>query len=357
MNFGLETQYIFLIAMVALFTVILFANTFLKLISFFKKSFWAQLQSSALMRYQIFFSIFALLLVLILTSVATAQPRWGIKTITTEKNAADILFVLDVSKSMQALDMSIKNKALDRLTAAKLLISDMVNKHPENNYGLVVFAGDAFVLSPITFDVNSFVDILTTASSKDVAIQGTDVAKALSVALSRFNTVLSESKEDVENSKAIVLISDGGEDMNNEIFALIQEAKTKHIPIYTLGIGDSKGVPIPEGQDAFGRIIYKQHNGQRVYTKLNEVPLKQIAKETGGEYWHLQSGKDLDSVAKKLNELNPAVHIEHTSGGLEDQYQLFLLIAFLIWVFYLLADEGLFLRIYDYFITRKNKQV
>ena len=337
MSFGLSAQFIFIIIFVTLTVISLAYYAWFGLKKFYGKSFWSRMRKRGPAYLQAVLVLICLLFSFVFVSIAVTLPRWGEKVITTEKSGSDILFVLDVSKSMKALDMSLRNKMIDRLTAAKLLVSDMVKVHPENNYGLVVFAGDAFILSPITFDTASFVDILNSASTEDVMIQGTDLSKALSMSLARFDNSLDEDEND--KGRAIVLISDGGEDESPALMPVLEEAKRLNVPIYTLGIGDSKGVPIPEGRDVFGDIVYKKHNGNIVYTKLNEAPLKFIAKETNGEYWHLKDGWHLNAVAKKLSGLKPHKTVEKTITGGEERYQGFLFSAFFFFVFFVLLSQ------------------
>lgn len=273
---------------------------------------------------------------LVCIGVAVLRPSWGEATSTVETTGSDIMFLLDVSKSMYATDMSVRSQVLDRLTAAKLLISDMVASHPENRYGLVVFAGDAFVTSPLTHDTSAFLTFLQDADPKNVAKQGTDLSQALEMALGRFkNTEGTEA----ERGRSIVLISDGGEDTPTNLPLLIENAKKQSIKIFTLGVGSDKEVPIPEGSDFFGNVIYKKHNGQQVYTKLNEAPLKQIAAQTGALYVHLRSGKDLDEVAKELRNIKTSTITVDEGAQKKERYQLFLFLSFIFFMLYALFEK------------------
>lgn len=277
-----------------------------------------------------------LLVALILIGIAVLRPAWGEETRTVETTGSDVVFLLDVSTSMRAVDMSVQSQVLDRLTAAKLLISDFVSAHPENRYGLVVFAGDAFVTSPLTHDTAAFLTFLQDADPTNVAKQGTDLSHALEVTLARFkNTKGPES----ERGKSIILISDGGEDAPADLPLLLEAAKKQAIKIFTLGIGSDKAVPIPEGSDFFGNTTYKKHNGQLVYTKLNEAPLRQIAAQTGASYIHVRSGKDLDAVAEELRNIKTSTLTVTEGTQKEEHYQLFLFLSFLFFTLYALGEQ------------------
>ena len=273
---------------------------------------------------------------LVLVSVALLRPTWGEEKSTVETTGSDVIFLLDVSESMHATDMSLRSQVLDRLTAAKLLISDMVASHPENRYGLVVFAGDAFVTSPLTHDTAAFLTFLQDADPKNVAKQGTDLSQALEMALGRFEST--EGKE-ATRGRSIVLISDGGEDAPANLPTLIEQAKKQSIKIFTLGVGSDKAVPIPEGSDLFGNVIYKEHDGKRVYTKLNEAPLRQIAAQTDASYVHLQSGKDLDKVAKELRNIKTSTIIVDENFQKKERYQLFLVPSFIFFMLYAMFEK------------------
>lgn len=299
-------------------------------------SFWPTHKTIKSKLTESFTRLFLLGIMTIVTVIALLQPTWGVKTITSTVEGSDVLFVLDVSNSMRALDMSLGRRTLDRLTAAKLLISDLVTAHPENRYGLVLFAGDAFVSSPLTSDTTAFLTFLDAADTGDTSLQGTDMSQALSLALDRFSTT---DTEDADRGEAIVLISDGGEDAPADLPVLAETAKNEGIRIFTLGVGGDKGVPIPESQDVFGRINYLTHNGTRVYTTLNEAPLKELARVTDSVYLHLESGADLNTVAKELRTLPTTKRTQTTTQSGAPHFDLFLLASLFFLLLYSLGSH------------------
>ncbi len=297
-----------------------------------KKIFWirAQKKRCVLNTYKSMLSL--LMLSVMLVIFAGLRPSWGDKTESVNEEGSDVIFVLDISNSMKALDMSVSHRPLDRLTAAKIIISDFVSEHPENRYGLVLFAGESFVSSPLTFDTTAFNTFLNSADTNDISTQGTDISKAISLAINRFSNT--KSKDDEERGKMIVLISDGGEKTPEDMPLLIEQAKNKGVRIVTLGVGGDKGVPIPESEDFFGNIQYKRHNGKIIYTTLNEKPLQEIANGTNGTYMHLKSGKDIERVANILKKQKTTI-IEHGKETTKkERYEIFLLIALALFIIY-----------------------
>jgi len=273
--------------------------------------------------------------------ISILRPMWGVKKNIEEALGIDMVFTLDVSKSMRAIDMNIGSRNIDRLGMAKKMIENYVIDNPSNRYGLVIFAGEAFVSTPLTLDHSAFVTFLSDVSYSDISTQGTDLNKALDASIDRF--AINDSEEDEQRSKSIVLISDGGEDMNGDIDNFVDTAKEMNIKIFTIGVGSTKGVPIPEGQDFFGRMNYKQFQGKTVKTKLYEKPLKDIARKTSGEYFHAKKENDLKKISKKIKNLQTSVIKRDLVGNKDDKYQYFLFPAFVFFMIYIFFDAFSFL--------------
>jgi Ca-activated chloride channel family protein len=271
---------------------------------------------------------------LIFLALAMLRPQWGVKTSTSEASGVDVVFAMDVSNSMKALDLSMNGNTVDRLTMAKSMVKDFVDNNPGNRYGLVVFAGEAFVSTPLTFDNSAFLTFLEGVSYEDVSKQGTDLGQALKASLGRF-----VNKDSEKRGKVIVLITDGGDDETSNYDDFAQVAKKDGIPVYAIGIGSDKGVAIPDSKDFFGRISYKTYQGKTVLTKLNEKPLKDIAGTTGGKYFQAKQGSDLRRITKDLSSMQKTTIKRDEKNGKEDKYQYFLLPAFLFFLFSLFLPD------------------
>jgi len=265
-----------------------------------------------------------LFLSIVFLGFALLAPAWGLSKKTVEKKGLDLVFAIDVSKSMNALDFSNKNEYVSRLDAEKYLIENFVKTRVDDRFGLIVFAGESFVASPLTFDQEVFLNFVRAANADDIGRQGTNLADALEVALSRLEIQSTE-----ERGKAIILISDGDETINSKVENMAKMAKEKNISIFTIGLGSKKGVPIPEGQDAFGNIYYKKYKGETVLTKLNEETLKKITETSDGAYFHAEAQEDIFQVSEKLKDLPQTILEKQEKEIQEERYYIFAFLGFL----------------------------
>jgi len=272
-----------------------------------------------------------LFLAFLFLSLAMLRPQWGIKSNLTEQNGRDLIFVLDVSQSMKATDMDDDGK-IDRLSFSKAMISDFVNNFPANRYGLIVFAGEAFVSTPLTLDTDAFLTFLDGIDYDSVRKQGTDLSLAITSSLGRF------SAKDNDKGQAIILISDGGNETEVNFSEAVKRAKELGIKIFTIGIGSKKEVPIPIGRDLFGKLRYKTYQGQTVLTKLNEKPLKEIASLTEGNYYHAKNAKDLRNISNKIAKLKENKYSKEEKSGKADKVLFFLWPSFIFFLIYLFLD-------------------
>ena len=261
---------------------------------------------------------------IILLLIAVFRPQWGQELHKTEKKGLDIVFTVDVSKSMNALDFSQGRQLISRLDATKYLIENFITKRKTDRIGLVEFAGESFVASPLTLDHSVFLNFLKNISSDDLGKQGTNLAESLEISMARL-----QIQSDEKRGKAIILFSDGDETISSDAKKMATIAKEKGIKIFTVGIGSEDGMPIPKGQDPFGHIIYKKWKGETVMTALNPDPLQEIAKITNGEYFHAESIDDLETLVKKLDELPKKILKEENLSPQSEHYFWFTLLGLL----------------------------
>ena len=257
------------------------------------------------------FIVFGVLLLIL----ALWRPQWGQEIQKTHKNGLDIVFAVDVSNSMKALDFSQGRSLVSRLDATKYLVETFADKRKSDRLGLIEFAGESFVASPLTLDHSVFMNFLRNLNSNDIGKQGTNLAEALNISIGRL-----EIQSEQERGKAIILFSDGDETMSSDVKQMAKIASDKGIKIFTVGVGSEDGMPIPDGQDAFGQIIYKKWKGKTVYTALNPDPLKQISKITGGEYFHAENIDDLNNLVKELDKLPKKILSEDNLSPKSEQY-------------------------------------
>ena len=219
---------------------------------------------------------FALLVVML------ARPQMGTKITHEKRNGIEAVIAIDVSNSMMAQDV-----VPSRLEKSKLLIENLVDHFTHDRIGLVVFAGDAFVQLPITTDYVSAKMFLQNIDPSLVATQGTDIAKALNLSMRSFS-----QQKDI--GKVVIVITDG-EDHEGGALEAAKAANDKGVRVFILGIGSTKGAPIPLQEGGY----LTDRNGQTVLTALNETMCKEIAQAGKGTYIHVDNTND---AQEKLND-------------------------------------------------------
>lgn len=223
------------------------------------------------------------LLALFFIFAALSQPRWGYTWEDQKSKGIDILFALDVSKSMLAEDIK-----PNRLERAKYSILDLVKKLQGNRFGLIAFSSIAFLQCPLTLDYQAFTECLKQVDPSVLNRGGTDIAAAIRTAIPVF------SKEN--NFKILILISDG-EDLQESGISEAQSAAKEHITIYTVGVGTTTGELIPLKASDNSTDYLRDAQGKIVKTKLDESTLSKIAEATGGFYTPLGAkGEGLENI-------------------------------------------------------------
>lgn len=272
-----------------------------------------------------FFSVIFLLISFVTLSVWL----FWVKVLRTENNSylwTNIVFVLDVSKSMKALDFEENWESYSRLSASKKFISDFVIKNPWNRYALVVFAWEAERALPFTSDTNLFLTILSWVDENNVSVQWTNINDALTAWLRSF------TKDD--NSWLIVMLSDWDDDGFINSKDLEKWKKENDIKTVVVWVWTSKWAYIPIWNNPFWEVIYKTYNWQRVVTKLWESSLKELAKSLSWEYYNLDDLWRLDKVESILSNLSKKVFYSKTENFI-DMTRLITFISFILFIIYL----------------------
>lgn len=215
--------------------------------------------------------------------IGLGNLRKGSKADTAERKGVDVIFALDVSKSMLAKDIQ-----PDRLTRAKQLIERMIDKMKNDRIGLILFAGRAYLQTPLTSDYNTAKMLLSTAGPDEVPAQGTVLAQAIDLANESFS-----SKE--KKYKSVILISDG-EDHDKDAINVAKDAAENGVIIHTVGIGSPNGSTIIDPATGKEKTDEK---GNPIITKLNEQELQNIAQAGNGSYQLLNN---TNTVAANLDE-------------------------------------------------------
>ncbi|MDA1353274.1 MAG: VWA domain-containing protein [bacterium] len=261
------------------------------------------------------------LLAITLVIVGLMRPQFGIKFNPKERQGLDIIIAVDTSLSMQAQDIK-----PNRLHRAKQEIRALLTHFAGDRVGLMAFAGTAHVLVPRTADsdaVHLFVDDIDHGT---VSRPGSDLAEVIAKSLSLFG-------KDKAPSRALFVFTDGeqfGKGLQKEINA----AKRSKLPIYTIGIGNAAGEPIPVENPETGNTEYKKDkDGNVVLSQLDEGTLKRIASETGGRYFHATNDNAIaQQLYKAVSRQEKQAISQASANKYKDQFQfpIFLAIGALI---------------------------
>lgn len=273
--------------------------------------------------------------------IVLAEPQTGSKLEKIQRRGIDLVFALDVSNSMLAQDLS-----PNRLERAKQSIVQLLGQMENDKIGLVTFAGKAYIQMPVTADYSAARLFLSNINPGMIPVQGTAIGDAIETATNCFGV----SKQ----SKAIIVISDG-ENHEDDAVEAARKAAGKGIRVYTIGIGNPEGAPIPvySGNTMIG---YKKDNtGATVISKLNEDMLREIARAGDGSYVH--SGNTQNGVKEIFDQISKLEKKEYSTAvysDYDDRFQYFAAIGlfFLIAEFLIGSRKGRWAGKFDIFKQR-----
>ena len=252
------------------------------------------------LRQWLFFAGLACLL------LALARPWWGTRLTSAPRHSRDLLFAVDVSRSMLARDVP-----PSRLEHAKWFVREVARRSPGDRFGLIAFAGDAMLECPLTQDINTLFQFLDTLDTRSAAIGGTNLATALDVA--RQACAGAES-----GHRAVLLLSDG-EELEGHAATETAYFKEQGIPLFVVGIGDpAAGSMIQLTDGAFVR----DAAGKMVASKLNESGLRALAEATGGIYVRSTAlDANVGPVEARVKSLVPSEHVGGTRQAPIERFQ------------------------------------
>ncbi|MEZ4801362.1 MAG: VWA domain-containing protein [Gelidibacter sp.] len=266
--------------------------------------------------------IVVLSLVFFFLAIALVNPKIGTKLETVKREGVDIVFAVDVSKSMLAEDV-----APSRLDKAKQLVTQIINNLASDRVGIIAYAGKAFPQLPITTDYGSAKMFLQSMNTEMLSSQGTAINEAINLAKTYYD-------DDEQTNRVLIIISDG-EDHSNVSAKVAEEAAQEGIRIFTIGVGTTKGDRIPEKRNGIVLNYKKDSNGETVITKLDEETLKAIASEANGAYINgNKTSVVVDEIRDILNKMDKKEFEAKQFADFESQFQWFLGAA----IFFLFID-------------------
>ncbi|CAL2102520.1 BatB [Tenacibaculum sp. 190130A14a] len=263
--------------------------------------------------------------------ISLTNPKMGTKLKTVKREGVDVVFALDVSKSMLAEDI-----APNRLEKSKQIISKIIDKLGSDRVGVIIYAGNSYPLLPITTDHAAAKMFLQNANPDMVSSQGTAINEALELAKTYYNN-------DEQTNRFLIIISDG-EDHQEETKQIAQNIANEGVKVYTVGVGTEKGGPIPLKLN--GALIgYKKNNkGETVITQRKPDILQDIAEASNGIYIDgNKTEKPVKTIEDIISNAQKSEFETKQFSDYKDQFQWFLGIGLL------------FLIIDMFFFERKTK--
>lgn len=225
--------------------------------------------------------ILALAMLIIVLARPQSSDSWQNKNV----EGIDIIMAMDISGSMIIEDLK-----PNRLEAAKSVGVEFISSRPNDNIGIVVFAGESFTQSPLTTDKNSLVGLMNSLSFNMVDVDGTAIGLGLANAVNRI-------KDSQAKSKVIILLTDGSNNAGEiDPLTAAEIAATYNIRVYTIGVGTKGEAPFPV-QTVYGV------QRQMVKVEIDEKTLTDIAEKTNGKYFRATDNKSLKAIYQEIDQL------------------------------------------------------
>ncbi|MFT4902170.1 MAG: Ca-activated chloride channel family protein [Lentimonas sp.] len=241
------------------------------------------------------------LLALLALITALARPQSGQMNDTTDAEGIDIVVTLDLSGSMRALDLSTRENIVTRLDAAKKVVHDFIDKRPYDRIGLVAFASEAYVVSPLTLNHDWLKKNLLRLELGEIDGNSTAIGTALGASVNRL-------RDHESRSRIVILLTDGENNTGSlSPIGAAEAAKAYGVKVYTIATGKKGRVPAPETtregrirRDAEGNPIYR---GEAMMSNYDEAELTEIARITGGQFFSATEDGDLARIYDEIDEL------------------------------------------------------
>lgn len=259
--------------------------------------------------------------------LALVNPKVGTKLEKIKREGVDVVFAVDVSKSMLAEDV-----APNRIEKSKQLVTQIINNLASDRIGIIAYAAKAFPQLPITTDYASAKMFLRSMDTDMLSSQGTAIDDAIRLALTYYN-------DDEQTNRVLIILSDG-EDHNDSSADIASIASEEGIKIFTIGVGTEKGGPIPLKRNGIVLSYKKDQDNQTVITKLNKETLKTIANEGNGSFISGNITKEVvEQVSDILSQMDKKEFEAKEVAEYKDQFQWFLALGLLFLLLDLLFLE------------------
>jgi Ca-activated chloride channel homolog len=232
-------------------------------------------------------------LVLALFILALAQPRWTRSQTTVKASGIDIMVAFDMSGSMVSEDFVVDGKRVNRFNMARSVLEKFIDERPDDRIGLVVFATQAFIATPLTLDHDFLRADLDRLEIGAINPNATAIGDGLSTALNQLRVVKAKSK-------IVVLMTDGQNNSGKvDPLTAAQAAQALGVKVYTIGVSKNGMAPMPVGKNPFtGETVYQMEP-----VDVDETTLQQIARITGGQYYRADNAERFRQIYAEINKL------------------------------------------------------
>lgn len=256
----------------------------------------------------------------LLTVVALSQPQWLGDAIDIPTEGREMMIAVDLSGSMQIEDMSLHGNAVNRLDMLKVVLGNFIERRTGDRLGLILFADDAYMQTPMTFDRKTVKQMLD-ESVLGLVGRKTAIGDAIALAVKRF-----DAKQ--KSNKILLLLTDG-QNTAGKITPeqALELAIAKNITIYSIGIG----ADVMLQQSLFGT---RRVNPS---SELDEKTLTELAHQTGGKYFRAKDSQGMELIYSLLDQLEPVEQDQQQMRPLTALFYWPLSLAFILSTGYLLA--------------------
>lgn len=288
-----------------------------------KREYWQQLAPAA-PKHKLQVKFLLLCLALVFGILGAANLQFGTKMREVEQAGIDVMLAIDLSRSMDAEDV-----APSRMKKAQLFAKTLVQTLKGDRVGLIVFAGNAYLQCPLTTDYAAADMYISSLSTDVMPTQGTAIGQAIEVAQKAF-------PQEGDQGKVLIIISDG----ENHDQEALEKAEESGIIIHTVGVGTSKGSPVPVINNMGQRDFQRDQNGHIITSKLHERMLSHLASVGDGDYFRLDNAsRTAKQVQTQFLGLKKVQRETQVFTDYEDRYQYFFGLCLFLLVCEMLVSE------------------
>ena len=230
-------------------------------------------------------------LTLAILIIALAQPRFTRSETKITASGVDIVVALDMSGSMASEDFEVWRDRLSRLAMAKAVLKKFIDKRPNDRIGIVVFATQAYIATPLTLDHDFLVQNLARLELGTIDDTRTAIGSGLSTAINRLRDLKSKSK--------IVILMTDGQNNSGKVAPLTvaEAAQALKVKVYTIGVGMRGMAPMPQFWNG------RKMGYQMQPVDIDEETLQKIAQMTGGKYYRADNSKNFEAIYAEIDKL------------------------------------------------------